>query len=401
MTDTAPDLDYLRLVPASAVKVTRPQFVMENRIPVAGVTLCAGREGHGKTSIINHIAASLTRGDLAGCFHGRPTDVVYIGREDDHSSVLVPRLMAANADLSRFHFIEMPEGTADFSVSIDLDALSLRLDDLYVGAVIIDPLDAHLGGGVDTHRKSEVQAKIMRLAPLAQRHRCAVIGIAHLNKGDSSDVLNRVVGSVGFTTSARSVLAVGEHPEDPAERVLALRKSNMTDVSAVPAVRFRIESATVTTDDGDTIDTSRVVVVGEEHGIDANAILSVPDAQERTARTEAAEWLREVLEDGEVSVKELKSMARDADIAERTLYRARKELEISIRRDDSKQGRPAYWSLPGSVPPLSSHVPCGTGGTKPNMAPDLGFPASDLVSCHGANKEPGTDHRRLEVVPDA
>src|SRR5205823_3453607 len=98
-----------------------------------------------------------------------------------------------------------------------------------------------LGSGVDTHRKAEVQSSIQRLAELAQELRCGAIGLAHLNKGDVRELLARVVGSVGFTTATRSVLAVGEHPENRSDRVCVLAKANMVDRTTVPAVHFRVE----------------------------------------------------------------------------------------------------------------------------------------------------------------
>lgn len=161
-----------RLLLASAIAIERPTWVWERRIPVAGVTLEAGREGLGKTALLGHIAARLTHGQLAGDFYGHPADVVYVGDEDDRASVLVPRLTAAGADLDRVHFMDLPAGVP-FSIGEDVDMLDELLGPLEVALVAIDPLDSHLGQSVDSHRKAEVQRAIGRLALLAQR-----IGVA-------------------------------------------------------------------------------------------------------------------------------------------------------------------------------------------------------------------------------
>lgn len=371
------------LAAASEVALTRPAWAWQHRIPVAGVTLMAGREGLGKTALAVHLMAAWTRGTLAGDMAGRPRDVIYCGMEDDRSSVLVPRLIAAGADLTRVLFVDLPSG-ASFSIGEDTPSLAASMDGRDVAAIVIDPLDAHLGGKIDSHKKSEVQATLAGLADLAQRRRCAVLGLAHLNKGDSTDVLTKVVGSVGFTTSVRSVLAVGEHPEDPADRVCALRKANMTDAAAVAAVRFRVVATEIAHPDGGTISTAAVEVIGEELGFDANAILSVTNAEERTAVADAVDWLRDLLSDGQMSSKEVKKYAKEADISERTLARARQDLEVVVARDDSTRGRPSMWSL-GFVPEGFRANPCAEPLAR-NQNPPLpakclpgsGFRANDL-----------------------
>jgi len=380
----------LRLVTASSIVIRRPTFLWDRRLPDSAVSLFAGREGLGKTVLATWLAARVTQGQLTGSRLGRPADIVYVGTEDDRATVLVPRLLAAGADLERAHFVDLAlDGS--YSIARDAVALAHQLDRIEPGLVIIDPVDAHLGGGVDSHKKSEVQAALGILARLAQRFDCAVLAVAHLNKGDSRDVLTKVVGSVGFTTSVRAVLAVGEHPDDPADRVCVLRKANMADAAAVPAFRYRVESVAVEAPGGaEPIDTAGVVVLGEEHGLDPNAILSIPDAEERTARDEAADWLLDVLADGPLPAKTVKRMAAEADIAVRTLQRARAGLGVVVRRDRHAQGRPSSWSLPGSVPERSGQSPSVTDGTITDTRSDQGLPFGDRVTCHDRDSGPGT-----------
>jgi putative DNA primase/helicase len=381
----------LTLVAASEITIRRPTFLWDRRLPDSAVSLFAGREGLGKTVLATWLAARVTQGQLTGSRLGRPADIVYVGTEDDRATVLVPRLLAAGADLERAHFVDLAlDGS--YSVARDAAALSGQLDRIDPGLVIIDPVDAHLGGGVDSHKKAEVQAALGILARLAQRYDCAVLAVAHLNKGDSRDVLTKVVGSVGFTTSVRAVLAVGEHPDEPADRVCVLRKANMADAAAVPAFRYRVESVAVEAPGGaEPIDTAGVVVLGEEHGLDPNAILSIPDAEERTARDEAADWLRDVLADGPLPAKSVKRMAADADISPRTLQRARVGLGVVVQRDDHASGRPSTWTLPGSVPSGSCQDPCATGGTKSDDPADQGLPFDAEATCHRPDSGAGTN----------
>lgn len=350
---------------ASTIRPARPEWVWADRLPVGGVALLAGREGMGKTALTLDVAARVTRGALPGDWYGRAGTVLYIGCEDDAASVLVPRLIAAGADLDRVHLVAVPAGVTLVEDHDRLASALDRLDDLAL--VVVDPLDSHLGTRVDSHRKAEVQAAIGLLAGLAQEHRCAAAGVAHLNKGDARDLLTRVVGSVGFTTSVRVTIGIGEHPEDPSDRLAVIGKSNFGDKRQIPAVRFRVEG-TVVNAGGVEIPTGRVVLLGEELGHDADTLVATSSAEERTERDEAAEWLHDVLDGGPVELKEVKRLARDVGIAERTLYRASKTAGVDVFRDDTRQGRPSSWALSGSCHLVSCRVHTSGGGSKPPEA---------------------------------
>lgn len=260
MTTIPPALTTRNPADENAIEV---RWVWDRRIPVGGTTLLAGPGGYGKTLFAVWIMARLTRGELPGAFEGRPVDVVYVGGNDDRSTVLVPRLVAAGADLHRVHFVDVTGG-APFSV----DALDVALTGHDAGLVVVDPLDSHLGD-VDSHKKAEVQAAVARLDDLAQERRLGILGLAHLNKAAGADVLARVVGSVGFTTAARSVLTLTDHPDDHMDRVVTLVKARMTDCATVPTIRFRASGATIPHPDGGSIDTGLAVILGEDRGVEA------------------------------------------------------------------------------------------------------------------------------------
>lgn len=392
------------------ISVERVRWVWHSRIPAGMTTLVAGREGMGKTGLCGWIMARISRGQLPGDWHGHPADVVYVGAEDDRSSVLVPRLIAAGADLGRVHFVD---DAAAFGASAS-DAFTETLAPLdNLALVIIDPLDAHLGDRVDTHRKADVQRAFATLAAAvtAAHASAAVVGIAHLSKGDSLDVLRRVVGSVGFTTSARSVLAVGEHPDEPRDRVCVARKANMTDTAGTPALRFRVEAADVPHPDGGTpIVTAGVVILGEEHGLDPDMILSVPSAAERSQLDEAADWLADYLAEGPRPASDVERAAGQEGISRPTLHRARRRLGVVSDRDDKARGRPSTWRLAAAPDPVPSHgvsfrpqgEPDGTKSGPPptrENAPPAGV--SFHVSAAGGNVHDRPADARSEARPCA
>ncbi len=78
-------------------------------IAFASLTLMAGRQGLGKTLVAVHLVARASRGELDGDLAGRPATCLFATGEDDFATVLVPRLIAANADLDRIRFVAAEE----------------------------------------------------------------------------------------------------------------------------------------------------------------------------------------------------------------------------------------------------------------------------------------------------
>jgi hypothetical protein len=78
----------------------------------------------------------------------------------------------------------------------------------------------------------------------------------------------------------------------------------------------------------------------------------VPNAEERTKRDAAADWILDVLPDAEPhKYREIERLARDDGIERPTLHRARQKLgkRVVIERDESARGRPSTWRLVGEV----------------------------------------------------
>jgi hypothetical protein len=177
--------------------------------------------------------------------------VIFLSAEDDAEDTIIPRLMAAGADLKRVHIIEsVISGRTDdgepmeklFSLQSDLYELDKTIREIGdVGLIVIDPVSAYLDG-VDSYKNSEVRAVLAPLRTLARKHNTAVLMITHINK-DGAKALMRVNGSLGFGAAARAVYLVAEDPLDPARRLLLSLKHN---VSLKPSgMAYTVESATV------------------------------------------------------------------------------------------------------------------------------------------------------------
>lgn len=355
---------------------TRLEWLWPGRVPLGKLTPLIGDPGLGKSFVTLDVAARVSRGEQLPALSGElpirttpPGSVVLLSAEDDARDTILPRLMAAGADLARIEVLDgvryrrADDGSiheAMFSLQSDLALLAERIqvrDNCRL--VVIDPITAYLGRS-DSHRNSEMRALLAPLSELAARTGVAVLAVNHLNKMGQGPAIYRSMGSLAFAATARSVLAVMSDPHDAKSRVLLSLKSNVS--AAVAGVRFRMQSDAADSDGvapdelrAPTIDWSDKPVQMTAEEIIAAAAQS---AECGPAQEEACEWLRSMLAGGEQPATELKRIAKEDGIRERTLLRAKARLAIVAHRTGFGPGGAWTWKLPdnGSAPKS-----CGSG----------------------------------------
>jgi hypothetical protein len=220
--------------------------------------------------------------------------------------------------------------------------LEEKVDEVRPSLVIIDPLFAYTGGKVDIHRANECRAISAPLAAMAERHGCALVAVRHLGKSrGGGHALNAGIGSIDFTAAARSVLLVGQDPDDATRRALVQTKNNLAPHGG--AVGYKLEGG-------------HFLWTGEST-LTAGRILSLPsDEEERGARVEAAEFLRGALSAGPRSSKEIKAEARQAGIPDITLRRAKERLGVHVVKEGGFFGGGSQqwmWVLPEGAHPVA------------------------------------------------
>ena len=318
----------VELIPASAIKPARTTYTWAERIVAADLNLLVGPPGVGKGVTTMHVAARLTCGNLDGDLQGTPAAVVVASAEDSPEHAIVPRLLAAGADLELVKIVHVTHAGAQDGLTLpdDVEALAAQVEHVDAALVIIDPISAHLSGGVDSHKDASIRRALAPLGRMAHETGAAVLGVAHLNKAASVDWVRRVGGSVGLGAAARNVLIAADDPSGD-DRLIVHAKSNTGALA--PALRYRVEGREIE-DDGQTIETCSVAWLGEAEGITAADVLADCDPEARTALDEAAKWLVDYLKEhgGEAPARECTRAAKKDLIAERTLQRVRKSLGI-------------------------------------------------------------------------
>jgi hypothetical protein len=228
------------------------RWLWDKRIPLGEMSLLAGRERQGKSTIAYTLVADVTRGGLPGYYEGKPRSVAVAATEDSWEYTIIPRLMAAGADLDRVLRVEVTAADgfeAVLSLSRDIEGTEAALAESNV-VLLLDPLMSRLAAGLDTHKDSEVRQALEPLVAIAQRTGTAVVCLIHLSKATTKDPLTAVMASRAFAAVARAVLFLMPDPDDPRVRLLGLAKSNLGPMD-IPVLTFEIESITVAeTDDG-------------------------------------------------------------------------------------------------------------------------------------------------------
>lgn len=104
--------------------------------------------------------------------------------------------------------------------------------------MILDPLSAYIGPTVSMNQANEVRGAFRSLYAMAQRTKCAVRIVAHMNKMSGISALYRTSGSIDIAGAVRSILTVTRYQRSLTQRVLVPVKSNLA--AAGPALLFEL-----------------------------------------------------------------------------------------------------------------------------------------------------------------
>lgn len=343
------------LTPASSIVPKPIRWLWPGWIARGKLTLLAGAGGSGKTTLAMGLIGTVTSGgrwpDGEHC--QEPGNALIWSSEDDPADTLVPRLMAAGADLGRVHIIQGRINALGerepFDPASDFDLLREAVEAIGgASLLLLDPVVNVVKG--DMHRANEVRRSLQAVVDFAERQWCAVLGISHFSKGSGgSSPADRVIGSQAFGALARAVLVAAKQ-EDSDVRVLARAKSNISDDQG--GVGYLVESCTV----GDGLETTRVLwgdrIEGSAREILAD-VESNGDDDRRSELDEACDFLRDLLADGAVPTKRIKADADGAGHAWATIRRAQKVVgaeAIRIGEEGRKGGGTWYWELSCSSP---------------------------------------------------
>lgn len=173
--------------------------------------------------------------------------------------------------------------------------------------------------------QNQLRDMTKRLGALAEKYKCAIILIGHMNKASGNKAAYRGMGSIDFFAVARSVLLVGRVEGEPNIRAVVQIKNNLAQFGHPKAFELM----------------ERGFKWMGDYEITADEVLG-GIAPKANKLEQAKRMLRELAETSNaVQSNEIFDMAEEQGISKRTLENAKKELCIRARKINDSW----YWEL--------------------------------------------------------
>ena len=292
-------------------------------IPYGKLTIIQGDPGDGKTTLALNIAAKLSRGESLDeeMKISEPINIIYQTAEDGLADTVKPRLELADADCERILVID--ESSEALSMADERLEEAIKLTNAKL--LILDPIQAYLGAGTDINRANEARDMTKKLGALAEKYKCAVLLIGHMNKASGTKASYRGIGSIDFFAVARSVLLVGRIEGEESLRAVVQIKNNLAAFGNSKAFELSEEGFRWIGD----YDISADEVLG---GI----------APKANKLDQAKRLLLELAEGTKrMQSKDIFEIAKEEEISKRTLENAKRELNISAKKINNTW----YWDF--------------------------------------------------------
>lgn len=418
MTDDGEVADHgprIKLRSMSSVKDDVPTLAWEPKsgypgIAVGTVVIFGGRPAAGKSTGARWFVAEATNGTLPGAWRGTPVGAAWIGTEESEVYMMKPGLRAAGADLDKVVIPEVQFGHDGDTMSVlhhlNMDALAEEFRAKGIKVVVLDPLMSAVGSRTDVNRSNEVRARLEPWVKLAEAIDGVVIGIAHLKKSFTGDVVAALNGSSAFGEVARSIFGFAKDDNaDDGTRLMSHAKSSIgpEDLSYT----YTLEPVEVTTDSGKTATMSRFVLGEETDRTVSDALREaaagvLPAKPEDTPLTDKGATLVQILtgpkgELLEMTKDDVVAQMGEAGYSPDQTRRAREELAKRCRigkpfqRNSGRRGEPYYWKL---LPLVEPDAP-GPAGSLDGPKTTEGLP-----SCHSVSEQGISTAIRVPVGKD-
>lgn len=220
-----------------------------------------------------------------------------------------------------------------------LDSLEGAVEQFKPDLILVDTISAYMGGGRDINRQNEVGEFLGHLTDIAMQYDCAILATAHLNKQTSENPLFRIVGSIGFLASIRSLIFLGPGPADASHIAIAHEKANGAEPG--PSLLFKKQG-------GGRHSVPHLVPAGVTEATAAEICkVERADVGRPTDKIEAAkEFILDYLNDEPVPWSQVVHAAEvQAIAASATMIKARKSLAGQELIKQIGKGKTAKWRL--------------------------------------------------------
>ena len=313
----------LNIIKMSEIQSEEIEWLWYPFIPYGKLTIIQGDPGDGKTTLALNIAAKLSKGESLDeeMKISEPINIIYQTAEDGLADTVKPRLELADADCERILVID--ESSEALSMADERLEEAIKLTNAKL--LILDPIQAYLGAGTDINRANEARDMTKKLGALAEKYKCAVLLIGHMNKASGTKASYRGIGSIDFFAVARSVLLVGRIEGEESLRAVVQIKNNLAAFGNSKAFELSEEGFRW---------------IGD-YDISADEVLG--GIAPKTNKLDQAKRLLLELAEGtnRMQSKDIFEIAKEEEISKRTLENAKRELNISAKKINNTW----YWDF--------------------------------------------------------
>jgi DNA polymerase len=350
----------------SDVKPRAIRWLWHKHLARGALELLAGMPTVGKSQIqCQYVACATTGRDWPNGAPGIiPCRVIMLTAEDNTDDTLVPRLVAAGADLSRIKELKAIRRNGKeelFLLGEDLAALEQMIRDWGdVGLVTIDPITAYMGHAkhFDSHRATDVRSQLSPLKVLAERTGVAISAVTHPPKNVGQRALDHFIGSQAFIAAARlGHLCIEEMTEDAegggkqASGRYLFADAKPSIKAKQPTLAYRIAVVQTPYCDPDSDEPIEAPVICWEGDSLLSADEAIAASRPGKARApNAQDFLNDILAGGKVPQKTVIERGAAKGFSYHQLWRAKAALGVEDFKEKGVQAGPSYWALPKHVP---------------------------------------------------
>ncbi len=293
-------------------------------IPQGKLTVIQGDPGDGKSTFVLNIVALLTSGlPMPDGFMPNCSRVaVYQCAEDGIADTIKPRLEQAGAKCDQVAYII----DDDIALTLEDGRIETVIKETGASVFIIDPIQAFIPPDSDMLCATKMRSILRKLAATAEKYRCAVILIGHMNKGNGTNPLYRGLGSIDIAAIARSVLMISRDETDPALRYVYPIKSSLAPEGPAIAFSFKI---------GGGLEWQGQYEINTK-------VLFGSSTVKKSKYEKAQAKMIQMLKKKDLPSKEVFAAMAEIGIGSRTVEKVKKEIHIKAYRS----GNCWYWTLP-------------------------------------------------------
>ena len=325
-TTGIPELRTVVATPCNQIDPIEAKFLTPYT-PSGEVTWFEGDSKIGKTTVGVDLISRLSRGDIWVDGSPLPRErSAIITCEDDVARTIVPRLIAARADLSRVDVLQANDADGhDSTITFlrDLPGIARQLRDRKTKLLLVDGTFGLLGVQ-DGNSYADAYRYMLPAVEMVRDLDVATIFVRHVRKSDAS-ALHRGVGSVGYTALGRSTVSFAADRDDATRCVMAHAGCNVGPTA--PSLYYKIVPGAVVPG---FVRSVGAIEWGGVADVTADEALASRAPSDRSEIEIAEDWIRENLDDNPRSSTELRGAAEKAGISARTLQRAAHRLGVKM-----------------------------------------------------------------------